>query len=70
MISTSEDLGDLVANTDANLALSIYLRAQANDKVIQAFIAMRQYDKIVLYCQRVNHSPDYFFLLQVSVCSS
>jgi clathrin heavy chain len=63
-IECSEDLGDVVANIDANMALSIYLRAKANDKVIQAFISMHQYDKILKYTKHVNYTPDYYFLLQ------
>eukprot|EP00300_Choanocystis_sp_HF-7_P012875 c18072_g1_i1.p1 GENE.c18072_g1_i1~~c18072_g1_i1.p1 ORF type:complete len:1681 (+),score=581.77 c18072_g1_i1:338-5044(+) len=63
-IECSEDLGDIIASVDANLALAVYLRAKANDKVIQAFISMRQYDKILVYCKHTSYTPDYFFLLQ------
>eukprot|EP00299_Pterocystis_sp_00344_P020124 c9905_g1_i1.p1 GENE.c9905_g1_i1~~c9905_g1_i1.p1 ORF type:complete len:1692 (-),score=393.52 c9905_g1_i1:99-5132(-) len=63
-VECSEELGDVVAQVDASLALSIYLRAEANDKVIQAFVQMRQYDKILKYTKHVKYNPDYFFLLQ------
>eukprot|EP00298_Acanthocystis_sp_HF-20_P018646 c22004_g1_i2.p1 GENE.c22004_g1_i2~~c22004_g1_i2.p1 ORF type:complete len:1678 (+),score=721.75 c22004_g1_i2:32-5035(+) len=63
-VECSEELGDIVVGVDANLALSIYLRAEASEKVIQAFIAMRQYDKIMKYVKHVGYNPDYFHLLQ------
>jgi len=63
-IECSEELGNLVAGVDASLSLSIYLRAEASEKVVQAFVHMRQYDKILKYAQHVKYTPDYYFLLQ------
>ena len=46
------------------LALSVYLRANAPNKVIACFAELGQYDKIVLYSKKVGFQPDYAGLLQ------
>jgi clathrin heavy chain len=48
---------------DAQLALSVYLRANASGKVIQCFMETGQFDKIMVYCQKVSYTPDWGFLL-------
>ncbi|KNE65463.1 hypothetical protein AMAG_11086 [Allomyces macrogynus ATCC 38327] len=63
-LTCSEELGDIVKQYDVTLALSIYLRANVPHKVIQCFAETGQFDKIVLYAQKVGHTPDYLFLLQ------
>jgi len=63
-LECSEEFGDLVGQVDANLALSIYLRANVPHKVINAFLTTGAYDKILLYAQKVGHKPDYGALLQ------
>jgi clathrin heavy chain len=63
-LECSEELGDLVKPTDITLALSIYLRANVPNKVIQCFAETGQLDKIVLYAKKVNYTPDYVFLLR------
>jgi clathrin heavy chain len=60
----SEELGDLLATVDINLALTVYLRANAPEKVINCFMQRGEFDKIVAYCQRVNYRCDYNFMLQ------
>jgi len=62
-LECTEELGDLVKMVDAQLALSIYLRASASPKVIQCFLETGQFDKIMLYCQKVNYTADWGNLL-------
>jgi clathrin heavy chain len=61
-LECSEELGDMV-KMDANLALSIYLKAKASPKVIQSFMETGQFDKIMTYCQMANYTADWGFLL-------
>ncbi|XP_016996056.1 clathrin heavy chain [Drosophila takahashii] len=63
-LECSEELGDLVKASDLTLALSIYLRANVPNKVIQCFAETGQFQKIVLYAKKVNYTPDYVFLLR------
>lgn len=62
-LECSEQLGDEVKPHDLKLALSVYYRAGASDKVIALFAETGQYDKIVAYSKKVNYTPDYMFLL-------
>lgn len=52
-LECSEELGDLVKQADPTLALSVYLRANVANKVIQCFAETGQYRKIVLYAKKV-----------------
>lgn len=63
-LEASEDLGDLIKSIDTTLALSIYLRASVPMKVILCFVETGQYDKIILYAQKVNFTPDYINVLR------
>lgn len=63
-LECSEELGDLCRAQDMNLALSVYLRASVPNKVVACFAETGQFDKIVLYAQKVGYSPDYAQLLQ------
>ena len=63
-LECSEELGDLVKQTDPTLALSVYLRANVPNKVIQCFAETGQFQKIVLYAKKVGFTPDYVFLLR------
>ena len=62
-LECTEQLGDAVSMVDQNLALSVYLRGQCSPKVIQMFMSTGQFDKIMVYCQKVNYTPDWGFLL-------
>jgi clathrin heavy chain len=62
-LECTEELGDHVKMVDAQLALSVYLRANASGKVIQCFMETGQFDKIMVYCQKVSYTPDWGFLL-------
>jgi clathrin heavy chain len=63
-LECSEELGDLVKAADPTLALSVYLRANVPNKVIQCFAETGQFQKIVLYAKKVGYTPDYVFLLR------
>lgn len=63
-LECSEELGDLVKQADPTLALSVYLRANVPNKVIQCFAETGQFQKIVLYAKKVSYTPDYIFLLR------
>lgn len=45
-------------------ALSVYLRANVPNKVIQCFAETGQFQKIVLYAKKVGYTPEYAFLLR------
>jgi clathrin heavy chain len=66
-LECSEELGDIVKQYDITLALSVYLRANAPNKVIACFAETGQYDKIVLYAKKVGFQPDYAYILQTIV---
>lgn len=53
-LECSEELGDLVKAVDPTLALSVYLRANVPNKVIQCFAETGQFPKIVLYAKKVR----------------
>lgn len=53
-LECSEELGDLVKVSDPTLALSVYLRANIPNKVIQCFAETGQFQKIVLYAKKVT----------------
>ncbi|XP_033486293.1 clathrin heavy chain 1 isoform X1 [Epinephelus lanceolatus] len=63
-LECSEELGDLVKSVDPTLALSVYLRANVPNKVIQCFAETGQFQKIVLYAKKVGYTPDWIFLLR------
>ncbi|XP_045469478.1 clathrin heavy chain [Harmonia axyridis] len=63
-LECSEELGDLVKQVDPTLALSVYLRANVPEKVIQSFAETGQFQKIVIYAKKVSYTPDYIYLLR------
>ncbi|RWS28918.1 clathrin heavy chain 1-like protein [Leptotrombidium deliense] len=63
-LECSEELGDLVKACDPTLALSVYLRANVPNKVIQCFAETGQFQKILLYAKKVGFQPDYTLLLR------
>lgn len=62
-LECSEELGDLVKAVDPTLALSVYLRANVPNKVIQCFAETGQFPKIVLYAKKVCFVMFLFFLI-------
>ena len=63
-LDCSEQLGDAVRMHDLGLALQIYLKANASQKVISAYAETGQFDKIQPYAQSVGYNPDYNSLFQ------
>ncbi|CAM9802231.1 unnamed protein product, partial [Laminaria digitata] len=52
-LECTEELGDLISQVDANMALSVYLRANAAEKVVNSFSARGEFDKMVAYASKV-----------------
>ena len=63
-LECSEELGDLVAQADQKMALSVYLRAECPEKVINCFMQQGEFDKIVAYAAQTGYRCDYSFMLQ------
>jgi len=53
-----------VKTLEVRFALSIYLRANAHQKVIQCFVELGQVDQIVAYVKKVGYQADYSNLLK------
>jgi len=66
----SEELGDLLVSIDMNLALPVYIKANAHDKVTNCLVQRENLDKIVAYACKVGHRVDYLFMLQQLVRSN
>ena len=62
-LECTEELGDIVRSHDSTLALQIYVRAQAHQKVVASFAEQGMFDKILPYAQKVGYTPDYTTLL-------
>ncbi|KAJ1618573.1 armadillo-type protein, partial [Pavlovales sp. CCMP2436] len=58
-LACSEELGDCIKPMDVQMALSVYLKAEAHQKVIQCLSETGQTDKIALYAQKVNMPMDW-----------
>ncbi|EON64991.1 clathrin, heavy polypeptide [Coniosporium apollinis CBS 100218] len=63
-LDCSEELGDLVRMHDLELALRIYERAPAPQKVVAAMAELGRFDDIIPYSVRVGYNPDFTVLLQ------
>ncbi|CAM9388478.1 unnamed protein product [Ascophyllum nodosum] len=63
-LECSEELGDLISRVDSNMALSVYLRANAAEKVVNAFSQRGEFDKMVAYASKVGYRCDYTSMLQ------
>jgi len=66
-LECTEELGDVVRPMDSRFALSIYLRANAHQKVITCFVEQGSYDQIVQYVKKVGYQADYSTMLQQMV---
>ena len=70
-LECDEALGDLVKATgDADLALKIYLKANATQKVVTAFAERGQFKELVKYSGQVGHKPDYMYIMQSLLMSN
>ncbi len=63
-------MGDLCRTADPKLALSVYVRAGAQDKVILLLAETGQFVALVKYAQQKNYTPDYMALLTALVVSN
>ncbi|KAI5819481.1 armadillo-type protein [Pyronema omphalodes] len=63
-LECTEELGDIVRPHDINMALEIYLAANAPQKVVAAYAETGQFDKILPYAAETGYNPDYTGLLQ------
>lgn len=63
-LECSEELGDIVRQSDLNLALAIYQRANVPQKVIAALAELGQIDKILPYAKETGYVPDFTVHLQ------
>ncbi|KAG5437536.1 hypothetical protein PCANB_000964 [Pneumocystis canis] len=63
-LECSEELGDIVRPYNLKTALSIYVKGNAPQKVIQCLIEIGQFEKIISYANRVGYSPNYGDLFQ------
>eukprot|EP00217_Crustomastix_stigmatica_P007377 CAMPEP_0183790040 /NCGR_PEP_ID=MMETSP0803_2-20130417/775_1 /TAXON_ID=195967 /ORGANISM="Crustomastix stigmata, Strain CCMP3273" /LENGTH=1665 /DNA_ID=CAMNT_0026034229 /DNA_START=270 /DNA_END=5267 /DNA_ORIENTATION=+ len=63
-LECSEELGDLLASTDQDLALRIYIKGKASAKVVQALVLRGEIEKMGNYCSQVGYQPNWVELLQ------
>ena len=71
--TASEELSELVKNVDQRLSLQILMAsgsASAHEKIIQAFAANNQFDKIIPYCNQNNYKPDWLNILKSLVATN
>eukprot|EP01027_Heterolobosea_sp_BB2_P023662 GEZU01035605.1.p1 GENE.GEZU01035605.1~~GEZU01035605.1.p1 ORF type:complete len:1686 (+),score=716.16 GEZU01035605.1:148-5205(+) len=61
-LEESEDLGDLIRPHDPELAMRIYLKGGAHNKIIAGLLERGEYAKVVAYCNKVGYQPDYLDL--------
>ena len=69
-LEMTEELGDLVMQTNIDMALGIFLKANASEKVINCYMQKGEFDKIPGYAARTNYRVDYSFTLQQLVRSN
>jgi clathrin heavy chain len=63
-LDMSEELGDIVAAVDINIALPIYMKANVPEKVVGCLMQRGEFDKIPGYASRVGYKVDYSLTLQ------
>lgn len=69
-LTHSEELGDLLAKVDLNLALTVYLGANVAPKAISCMLQKGDFDKIPAYASKVGYQCDYGYMLQSLVRSN
>lgn len=67
-LECTEELGDLISQVDANMALSVYLRANAAEKVVNSFSQRGEFDKMVAYASKVGVCVCVLVLLCIYAC--
>ena len=63
-LTASEELGDMVAAVDANIALPLYMKANCPEKVVNCMVQRGEYDRIPGYASSVGYKVDYSLMLQ------
>ena len=63
-VECSEELGDLVREFDALLALQVNMKINNPQKVLVGLMETGQYDKVKQYCLQTGISPDYMNLIR------
>lgn len=58
-ITVTEEVGDLVATHDSELAMRMFFKIEAHPKVVNLLLSRNDAQKAVAYCKRVNFSPDW-----------
>lgn len=62
-LDCSEQFGDMVRPHDVSMALKIYLKANAPQKVVAGLAETGQFEKILPYCAQASYQPDWIQLL-------
>lgn len=65
-IECSEPLGDLILATNPNIALAVFIRAEAHSKVMQVLIQIGQVSKVAPYAQKVGLAVNATELVQMA----
>jgi len=63
-LECSEGLGDMIIQVDPKMALSIYAKANAHEKVISCLALTGSFQNIVAYAGKVGYRADYTSMLQ------
>jgi clathrin heavy chain len=65
-MEASEALGDLVRQSGQSneLAMTIYLKAKAHQKIVESLLAHGDYERVLAYCQKVQYEPNYLDLFR------
>lgn len=63
-LESSEELGDIVAQFNNELAMKIYLSAKAHEKIINSLLSVGDYTRVLQYCQKVGYQPNYLDLFR------
>jgi len=63
-LTHSSQLGETIKLFDPQLALSVFLRSDNNEAVIQGFVETGQFDKIIPYMQKTGKQVDFIKVLQ------
>jgi len=63
-MEASEELGDIIAQFNNELAMKIYLGAKAHEKIINNLLSVGDYVRVLQYCQKVGYQPNYLDLFK------
>jgi clathrin heavy chain len=63
-LTMTNELGDLIKLANPQLALNIYQQSGSPDKVVEGLIQTNQLDKIMQYCVKTGHIPDFVAILR------